>query len=155
VAVKKENRLIVGNISWADTIPKWLLEEVKAERLIFGLAGIMNPDAEKVGDAEVCVYLYTLGLAHPLCHRLAQVYIYLSAKLMKRRGRKLEAFMGEKLKQGLTSDEEYELKQLKGMIYSKRGGDINNPLFEAMKHLKKECEKLPDRSNTLYGWLRR
>ena len=35
-----KNRLVVGDMSWADVIPEWLLDEIKAERLIYGLAGI-------------------------------------------------------------------------------------------------------------------
>ena len=48
---KSKNRLVVGDATWADIIPDWLLEEIKAERLIYGLAGIANPEVPKVGDA--------------------------------------------------------------------------------------------------------
>ena len=129
--------MVVGNRGWAETLPEWLLDEVREERFTLGLMGLVKPEIEKVGDAEVCVYLYTLSMTVPMGYELNQVYVYLSSKLMKKRGRKLEPFMEEKLKQGLTQDEERELRQLKQMIYSKRGGDINHPLFEALKRLKK------------------
>ena len=44
-----KNRLVAGDASWADLIPKWILDEVAAERMILGLAGLMKPDIEKVG----------------------------------------------------------------------------------------------------------
>lgn len=138
----KENRLVVGDVGWADTIPDWLLEEVKSERVVYGLASIMRSDGEKVGDAEVCVYLYTAGWRQPLDHYQTEVYIYLTAKLMDKRGNKeLPDFMGEKLKKGLSQDEDRELNSLRSMIYRKRGGEINHPLLNAMRGLKKEVEK--------------
>ena len=108
----KENRLIVGDKSWADTIPEWLLDEVKAERLIYGLVGLINPDAPRVGDAELCVYLYTASLRAPMYDEHNQIYIYLVAKLMRKQGKELQDFMQEKLDRGLSLDEERELKAL-------------------------------------------
>ena len=35
------NKLVVANRGWAETIPEWLLDEVRAERLVYGLADIM------------------------------------------------------------------------------------------------------------------
>ncbi len=96
----KENRLVVGDVGWAETIPDWLLEEVKAERFFLGLGSLIS-DCEKVGDAEACVYLYTASLRQPLDHYQAEVYIYLTAKL----------------------------------------GEINHPLLNAMRGLKKEIDK--------------
>ena len=61
-----KNRLVVGDMSWADMIPDWLLEEIKHERIIYGLAGISNPEAPKIGDAEVIAYLMTATSAQNL-----------------------------------------------------------------------------------------
>ena len=131
--------IVVANKGWAETVPEWLIEEVKAERLILGVAGLMKPDPiEKVGDAEVCVYIYTLGLTQPLDHNLSEIYIYVTAKLMKRRGMELQDFMKEKLERGLTIDEERELKELKYRLYKRRGGEIKHPLIDAMKELKQD-----------------
>ena len=137
----KENRLIVGDKSWADTIPEWLLDEVKAERLIYGLVGLINPDAPRVGDAELCIYLYTASLRAPMYDEHNQIYIYLVAKLMRKQGKELQDFMQEKLDRGLTSDEERELRKLKDIIYSRRGGDINHPVLNFMREWKKEIDE--------------
>ena len=137
----KKNRLIVGDMCWADTIPEWLLNEVKAERLIYGLVGLINPDAPRVGDAELCVYLYTASLRAPMYDEHNQIYIYLVAKLMRKQGKELQDFMQEKLDRGLSLDEERELKALKDMIYSRRGGDINHPVLNFMREWKKEIDE--------------
>ncbi|MCE5249405.1 hypothetical protein LLG96_04210 [bacterium] len=93
-----KNRLVVGDASWADMIPDWLLEEIRHERLIYGLAGISNPDAPKVGDAEVAAYLMTASMRAPMPGEYAEVYVYLTARLMKRQGTELPDFMAEKAK---------------------------------------------------------
>ena len=118
-------------------------EEVKAERVMLGLVGLSDPKGiGRVGDAEVCVFLYTAGLAHPLDHYQGEVYIYLTAKLMKKRGNmELPDFMAEKLKKGLSQDEDRELNGLRSMIYKRRGGEIDHPVLNAMRTLKKDVEK--------------
>ena len=135
----KENRLVVGNASWADTIPQWLLDEVKAERMVLGLASIVKL-ITKVGDAEVLVFLMTSSLRAPLNHNYAEIYIYLTSKVMRKRGVELEDFMEEKLEQGLTPDQERELKKLRDMIYDKRGGEISHPILNIMRNFGKEVD---------------
>lgn len=142
----KENRLIVGSAQWAETIPEWILDEIRTERMVLGLAGITNPDIQKVGNAEVVAYLYTAGLAGPLHHDTAELYIYLVSKLSKAKGKTLEDFMEEKLKNGLRPDEELELNHLTSMIFQKRGGNIRHPLLDSMRSLKKKIEKKEHRT---------
>ena len=139
-----KNRLVVGDASWADIIPDWLLEEIKHERIIYGLAGIANPEAPKVGDAEVAAYLMTASMRAPMPGEYVEVYIYLTARLMKRQGKELPDFMAEKLERGLTQYEEYTLKDLKSDIYRKRGGEIDTPLLNVMRAFKKEVERKKD-----------
>jgi len=86
---KKENLLVVGNRSWADTLPESLLDDIKSERTILGLISIVNPnftDDEKVGDVEAIAYLMPASLAAPLPHTLTQIYLYLVTKVMERKG---------------------------------------------------------------------
>jgi len=137
----KENRLVVGDRSWAEDIPEWLLNEIRAERMILGLGSIIKPDCEKVGDAEVIVYLMTASLRSPISSEYTEIYVYLTAKMMKKRGKQLEDFMEKKLKNGLTDYEERELKELREMIYRKRGGEINHPVLNLMRNWKKDIEK--------------
>lgn len=133
----KENRLVVGDMGWAETIPEWLLEEVKSERMICGLGSLINPDCLKVGDAEVCVYLYTAGLHAPLSRDDTNIYVYLTSKLMKKKNKELPQEFEEVLKSGLKDYEERELKELRDTIYKVRGGEISHPLLDAMRIFKK------------------
>ena len=98
---------------------------------------LMDKGKEEVGDAEACLYLFTLALTVPLGHELGQVYIYLSSKMCKRKQIELMPFMEEKVKAGLTSDEERELRILKQDLWRKRGGKIKSPIFEILNQLKK------------------
>ena len=92
---------------------------VKGETTMFGLQEIkaMNEahcngkKINEVGDAEACLYLYTLNLTQSVSHETGQIYIYLASKLCKRQGIKLESFMKDKVKEGLNSDEERELRK--------------------------------------------
>ena len=136
-----KNRLVVGDASWADMIPDWLLEEIKFERLIYGLATISNPDAPKIGDAEVIAYLMTASMRAPMPSEYVEIYTYLTAKVMKRQGKELPDFMEEKLERGLTQQEEYDLKELRSMIFDKRGGEIDTPLLNVMRTLRKEIDR--------------
>lgn len=138
-----ENRLVVADRGWAETAPEWLLNEIKAERMVQGFCDVMGKGEETVGDAEVCLYLYTANLKGPINRDLGEVYIYLSSKLVKRRKpkTKLEPFMEEKLKQGLNPDEEREYLKLKRNLYRIRGGRVKSPLFDALRELNKKAKR--------------
>jgi len=137
MAEKKENRLIVGDITWIDTIPEWLLEEVKAERLIYGLASLIGR-GPKVGDAEVCVYLMTASHRSVLSSEHVNIYMYLVTRLFKRRDKEVPEDIR---KDELTEWEEHELEELRDTIYRSRGGEISHPLLDAMRHLKKDIKR--------------
>ncbi len=139
-----KNKLVVGDAIWADMIPDWLLEEIKTERIVYGLAGIANPDTPKVGDAEIAAYLMTASMRAPIPHEYAVIYIFLAARLMKKRGRVVLDFMEEKLEKGLTQCEEQKLQNLRNDIYHKRGGDIDTPLLNAMRTFKQEIDSKAD-----------
>lgn len=131
------NRLIVADIGWAETIPDWLKKEVESERMINGFVDVLDKGIKEVGDAEACLYLYTLNLKQPVSHEIGNIYIYLASKLCKKRGIKLESFMEQKVKDGLDSDEERELRILKQELWTKRGGKVQHPLFEMLNQMKK------------------
>ena len=133
-----ENRLVVDDSQWADMIPDWLLEEIKFERLIYGLATISNPEVIKIGDTEIIAYLMTASMRAPMPSEYVEIYVYLTAKVMKRQGKELPDYMEEKLERGLTQQEEYDFKELRSMIFDKRGGEIDTPLLNAMRTLKKD-----------------
>ena len=138
------NRLVVADSSWAETIPDWIKEEIKEERLIHGVGDIIN-GTETVGDAEVLAYLYTLNLKQNVSHEISQIYFYLCGKVMKKslafKNKELPDFIKKKLKQGLVDDEERQLKELKYDLYRIRGGKINSPLLNILRAFSKRSER--------------
>jgi len=119
-------------------IPEWLLEEVKAERLIYGLACLMDGDRAKVGDAEVAVYLMTASHRDVLSSEHVNIYMYLVTRLFKKRDKEVPEDIR---KDELTEWEEHEFEELKDMIYRSRGGEISHPLLDAMRQLKKDIKR--------------
>jgi hypothetical protein len=138
---KRRNALVVGDMAWADSLPEWLLEEIRQERMILGLAALGNPEIDKVGDAEVTAYLMTASMRAPLTSEYTTIYCSLSAKLMAARGKELDLEMRQFLEKGLTEWEQHELKELKSMIYEQRGGEIVHPVLNLMRAFKSECDK--------------
>ena len=137
-ASTKANRLVVADAGWAETIPDWLLEEVRTERMIMGLAGIMKPEMEgEVGDAEVCVYLYTASLRAPMSQAHTEIYLNLASKLMERRG---IAVPDDIRGHDLRPAEVDELRELRRELWRARGGRISSPLLDAMRDLSKKLD---------------
>ena len=128
----KENRLVVADRGWAESVPDWLREAVEAERLVDGFSSVIKKETKK---QEACLYLYTASLKAPMSHELSEAYIYLGAKLMKKRGKEIPDFMEKKLSDGLMPDEELKLKQLKHKLYVLRGGEIKSQLFDLLKKM--------------------
>jgi hypothetical protein len=148
--MKKQNRLVVGDISWAADIPDWLLDAVRQARLIEGLIELAKPGTlpEEVGDAEVAVYLFTASLRAPLPHDLAEIYFWVGGRVCKAQGLTLADFMETKLKDGLRPDEERELKDLRCQLWRQRGGKIQHPLFDVLRDLR---DHPPSPQRTLFG----
>lgn len=138
--MKKQNRLVVANAGWAETLPAWLKEEIKNERLVLGLASVVKP-AYEVGDAELCAYLYTASLAAPMPRDYSEIYVYATARVMQRRSKDMPDFMKQKLEAGLTQDEEREYRGLKRELYTKRGGEVTHPVLDALREMKKMGRK--------------
>ena len=137
-----KNRLVVANIGWAETIPDWLMNEVKSERMVEGLLGLVDKGNDgMVGLAEVCVYLYTEALTQPLGYHRTQVYLWVTGKVIEKTKGEVPDFVKEVLDKGLGPDEARELGELRRTLYRKRGGAIRSPLFDALKALKKEIKK--------------
>jgi len=148
---KKENKLVVGNSSWAESLPESLLNDIKTERIVLGLVAATTTltNSEKVGDAEVIAYLMTASLAAPLPHNLTEIYCYLITKNMRQKGIDAAVYV-DICKAELNSDEKRKLQELKFMIYEKRGGEIQHPLLDFMRQFKKDIHKLP-KEKTLFN----
>ena len=147
--MKKQNKLIVGNRSWADTIPEWVLDEVKAERTINAAINLTGrtklTEQEQVGDAELVAYLYPATMAHPMDRDYSDIYLYLTTKLMLRTKRvtreNLPDIFREIFQKGLTDYQESLLRELRQKIFKARGGEISHPVFDALKEVFKEAKE--------------
>jgi len=135
---------VVANVGWAETLPEWLLDEVRVERLVYGLADIMK-GGETVGDAETLVYLYTDALTQPMSSENTNIYLYLTAKVMQKKEMELPDYLKEALDRGLTDYEMHILRDLQHSIYTKRGGEIDNPLLNTMREVNKIMSKREER----------
>lgn len=60
---------------------------------------------------------------------------------MKKRHKEIPDFMKEALEKGLTDYEKRELESLRSMIYDKRGGEIEHPVLNMLRGMKKTVEK--------------
>ncbi|MGB3478358.1 MAG: hypothetical protein WBB67_04275 [bacterium] len=54
--------------------------------------------------------------------------------------------MKEMFERGLTKGEEYYYKELIYNIYQARGGEIRHPILDAMRSLKKRCDKIESKT---------
>ena len=120
------------------SIPHWLREEIKSERLICNLASLADPFGYWTGDAEVVACLMVNSKKAHISQVQSEIYLYLAAKLLKRQGAKLNAYMADKLRSGLTSTEKLELKKLRKEIYMKGGMDILYPATGNLHAFKKQ-----------------
>lgn len=134
----KQNRLVVAPGGWHESVPDWLKDEVKMERLVSGFADMFNKGEKEVGDAETCLYLFTASLSHPISHHMARIYIYLCTKLIERHGTTLPNNIAIRK---LDADEKRKLMDLKREIYRIRG-KVTHPLLDALNTVfKKEVRK--------------
>ena len=139
---KKNTPLIVADTAWAESLPEWLKNEISSERMLLGLLDqvskkTLTPE-EQIGDAEVVAYLMTASYVAPMDHEFANIYLFVTARLMKKvKGIDIPKEMKV---DKLTSDEERKLKDLKLFIWNSRGGKFKNPVFDMLKSIKKECK---------------
>ena len=138
MAKEKQNRLVVADKGWAETLPEWLLKKVEEERFTYSFASLIKGGKTQVGDAEVAVYLYTLNLKQPISHEFSNIYLYLYTKLMEEKGGQVPPDIRKK---DLDDYEKGILEGLREEIYRARDGEIKHPLFEALRALKKRGEK--------------
>lgn len=140
----KGNPIVLANTEWMP--PDWLLQAVKAERMVISLCAMAKPDkfkknADYVGDTECLAYLMPATLAAPLDSDNTQIYLYLSTKVMK----SVKSIdVPKDIKVTELSDYQMELlKKLKSWIFDKRNGKVSNPVVEAMTEVfGKETKQL-------------
>ncbi len=140
---KKEIKLVVGDAGWADTLPEWLLEAIEHERVVLGIARTADAGVPQVGNAEVCAYLYTASLRAPMSAEHSNIYFWIGASVMEQHnpGKELPEIMADAVARGLTEGEFRELKELRAMIFRKRGGAVKHPIIDALEIMKAEFLK--------------
>lgn len=141
------NRLVVGSMAWADTIPQWILDEVASERTLIAALNCTGKKLqgwEQVGDAEVVAYLMPATMAHPVDSDYVTIYLYLSSKLMIQTKRASKETLPSELKQaltkGLTTYQESLLRNLKSKIGRARG-NVHHPVFDALLEVFKHSNR--------------
>ncbi len=140
------NPIVVGDESWAETIPEWMYRQIQSERMITGICERLNNKKldykESVGNCEVLVWLMTASSKAPLSAPYVKITMYLTAKVMLQTKRvkseeELFDFLKEAYKAGLNSYEQQSLDDLKSKIYNSRGGKINHPILSFIDEIKK------------------
>lgn len=133
-----ENKLMVADSGWGESLPKWLLDAISSERMINGMINIATDSKDPFSDTEMVAYLMTASLRAPLSHNHTKIYLYLTGKVMiKHKGlteETLPDFIQDVFKNGLSEDQERELKELRSSLLKKRG-KISHPLFDVLKEL--------------------
>ena len=128
----QENRFIVADSGWAESIPEWILDEIRSERMINGLCEVIKKGSEKVGDAEMVAYLFTASMRGPLNSEDQKIYLKLSGDLMKKRNIEVPDFMN------IGDLSEWENRCLEDLRYKiqKARGKVNHPIFDILRELK-------------------
>lgn len=142
--------VITHSLSWADTIPKRLLEIITTARL-----AKLYKHEEEASDPECVAFLYTACLEFPLSGEWVDIYTHLSCKIAQEYWQEdhWEAIQAPKVLNDYLIKE--ELKKLRMHIYDKRRkalkermksekvkdittDEINHPLIPKLI----ECEQL-------------
>lgn len=71
---------IVWKGAWMDSIPKWLLDHIKVDRLMALIKGEWDGEAT---DAEALTYMMPRTREMPLDHDWVQIYCYLATQVMQ------------------------------------------------------------------------
>lgn len=110
---------IVYDNQWGETTPKWLVDQIVADRQLEALARNMGQKTDKASDAEACAYLYSASLGKPISNEYVSIYMYLCKKLMARKGGTLPEDLP--VPDALSERQEELLDDLKHKIWRKRG----------------------------------
>ena len=110
---------------WESTMPGWIWQAITEERL----ARLATGDGEGLATlAEALAYLYCAGLAAPLNHEWAEIYVNLAARYMAARG----AILPEDMRPRALTD--YEERLLQELRWDIRRSQVR----EAKKRRKRE-----------------
>jgi hypothetical protein len=136
------NRLVVANGDWAESLPPWLLNEIRDDRWVLLLRSSKRelPAHEKVGDAEALAYLMTLSHISAFPPVLTNIFEYLTREVLARRSPGMPSVSGRMQRKKLTEYEQEELERLKSEIYQRRK-EISHPLLDGLKAATRALKK--------------
>ncbi len=85
--------IIVYPGGWGDDLPEWLKTAITLDRMAMNMK-VLKGELPTGTDSEACAYLYSASLTFPLDHDWAQIYLYVSTKVMEsKRGKGPEVTM--------------------------------------------------------------
>ena len=106
--------ILTHSQSWADTIPKRLIEKVPFARLI-----MLKKQVDYCSLLEAVIHIYTRTLTAPISHEWTEIYLNITCKVMQQYFN--EDHWGKlKVKKDLNDYEKGLLMDLRRWIYRKR-----------------------------------
>lgn len=129
---------------WADTIPQWLKEQVKIDRL-FQLLKTVHGEKPTATDSEALLYMYPLALERPLDHDWTQIYLYLGTTVLVPAGKTVTDDIRV---EELTSSQLYDLNLLKDFIYESRKKHRSELRRQGNREERKQKEESQEREES-------
>jgi len=127
---------------WEEDIPKWLLEQIKLDRLLEQAKANANGEEPTGTDSEALAYLFPACLSFPFDHDWTQIYLYLGAKVCGAYGKVVPEDIN------VQTLDQYVMNKLNGLkrwIYEKRRQHRGQKAKDIRKErLAKEKEEEPE-----------
>jgi hypothetical protein len=114
--------IIVSPGGWGDTLPDWVKQAIKLERLMMNVK-VVHGEQPTGTDCEAMAYLYTRSLEAPMGHDWSQIYLYIAGKCYERWGsiHGFKSSLPEDIRvTELDRNQMSDLNELKGFIYRAR-----------------------------------
>ena len=111
--------IIVMPGGWRDTLPSWIKEAITIERL-FENVKHLNGEEPTGTNAEAVAYLYTASLTAPMDRDWAEIYLYLTRKVMLQ-NKNIEGDVPPDIKvESINDYQQGELRRFKSWLYAIR-----------------------------------
>lgn len=75
--------IVVANVGWGETLPDWIKDQIKLERLVQNMKRVKGEKIDEATDAEALAYFYTASLRSPISHDYAELYMHTFSKYQK------------------------------------------------------------------------
>lgn len=114
--------IVVYPGGWEDTIPDWLKNAIRIERLLESAVASKEGRDITATDAEACAYLYTLCLCTPVDHDWTRIYQYIVTQVYERHRKKDSGVtVPDDIRlESLNDQQMSDLRRLKDSIYETR-----------------------------------